>query len=563
MSHDRPKVLFLTVFLFSFGCAQREESPQRTYEGPNMNTAQASEHAHQNRLGSEQSPYLLQHADNPVDWYPWGEEAFEAARRENKPIFLSIGYSTCHWCHVMEHESFEDPEIARLLNAGFIAIKVDREERPDIDSIYMTVCQMMTGSGGWPLTIVMTPDKRPFFAATYLPKESRYGRSGMLDLLPRLREAWLNEPDRIEQAAQSVLEALNSSQGSTRGNDLDQAVLSAALEQARSRFDPRYGGFGTRPKFPTPHQLLFLLRSWHRDRDPATLEMVEKTLTAMRLGGIYDHVGFGFHRYSTDEKWLVPHFEKMLYDQAMLALAYTAAYQVTGKALYAQTVDEIFTYVLRDMTASEGGFYSAEDADSEGEEGKFYLWSEDDIRQILSPGDAEFVMASLNVLPVGNFHDEATGQNTGANILHLTAPLGESEQQQWDDLRGQLFSAREKRVHPSKDDKVLTDWNGLMIAALARAGQVLGRPAYTDAAEKAATFILGTLRDDSPTGGLLLRYRGGQAGITGHLDDYAFLNWAYWNSTRLRSRPATSKQPWNSTASCWTSSGMRMRVVSS
>ena len=518
-----PKGLFLTLFLFSFGCAQREESPRRAHEGPNMTTTQAGENAHQNRLGNEQSPYLLQHADNPVDWYPWGAEAFEAARRENKPIFLSIGYSTCHWCHVMEHESFEDPEVARLMNDGFIAIKVDREERPDIDSIYMTVCQMMTGSGGWPLTIVMTPDKRPFFAATYIPKESRYGRSGMVEILPRLREVWLNEPDRIEQAAQSVVEALNSSQGSTGGNDLDQAVLSAALVQARNRFDARHGGFGARPKFPTPHQLLFLLRSWHRSNDPATLEMVEKTLTAMRLGGIYDHVGFGFHRYSTDEKWLVPHFEKMLYDQAMLALAYTAAYQATGKAGYARTVDEIFTYVLRDMTSSEGGFYSAEDADSEGEEGKFYLWSDEQIRQILSPNDADFVMASLNALPGGNYRDEAAGQATGSNILHLTAPLGEKEQQRWDDLREQLFTAREKRVHPGKDDKVLTDWNGLMIAALARAGQALGRPDYIAAAEKAAAFILDTLRDDR--GRVLHRYRNGQAGITGHLDDYAFMTW--------------------------------------
>ncbi|MCH7859197.1 MAG: thioredoxin domain-containing protein [Candidatus Marinimicrobia bacterium] len=488
-----------------------------------MTTIQVRDKAHQNRLGREQSPYLLQHADNPVDWYPWGEEAFEAARRENKPIFLSIGYSTCHWCHVMEHESFEDPEVARLMNEGFISIKVDREERPDIDNIYMTVCQMMTGSGGWPLTIVMTPDKRPFFAATYIPKESRYGRTGMVDLLPRLRETWLNEPDRIEEAAQAVVAALNRSQESTGGNDLDQAVLSMALKQARNRFDARYGGFGSQPKFPSPHQLLFLLRSWHRSQDPATLEMVEKTLTAMRQGGIYDHVGFGFHRYSTDEKWLVPHFEKMLYDQAMLALAYTAAYQATGKAAYARTVDEIFTYVLRDMTSSEGGFYSAEDADSEGEEGKFYLWTHDEIRQILSSDDTEFVMASLNVARGGNFRDGVTGKNEGSNILHLTAPLGEPDQQRWDLLREQLFTVREKRVHPGKDDKILTDWNGLMIAALARAGQALDRPDYIAAAEKAVTFILGTLRDDR--GRLLHRYRNGQAGITGHLDDYAFIVW--------------------------------------
>ena len=476
-----------------------------------------------NRLIHAQSPYLLQHADNPVDWYEWGEEAFEAARRENKPIFLSIGYSTCHWCHVMEHESFEDPEVARLMNDAFICIKVDREERPDIDNIYMAVCQMMTGSGGWPLTIVMTPDKKPFFAGTYFPRKSRYGRTGMLDLVPRLNELWLHEQDRIDASTQAVLQALEETQGSTSGEDLGQAILQEAMKQAHSRFDPRHGGFGSKPKFPTPHQFLFLLRYWHRSGENVALEMVEKTLMAMRLGGIYDHVGFGFHRYSTDEKWFLPHFEKMLYDQAMLAMAYTEAYQATGLEDYARTVTEIFTYVLRDMTAPEGGFYSAEDADSEGEEGKFYLWTEAEIRQILSPNEAEFVIATLNVAPEGNFRDVTTGQLTGTNILHLTAPLMATERQRWNTIRTKLLTHRGKRVRPHKDDKILTDWNGLMITALAQAGQALVRQDYIAAAEKAATFILSTLRGEH--GQLLHRYRNGEAGITAYLDDYAFLIW--------------------------------------
>ena len=324
-----------------------------------------------NRLAQEQSPYLLQHKDNPVDWYPWGEEAFAAAEKQDKPIFLSIGYSTCHWCHVMEHESFEDSTVAALMNEYFINIKVDREERPDIDNIYMTVCQMLTGSGGWPLTILMTPEKQPFFAGTYFPKESRFQRMGMMDLLPRLGKMWHEDRNKLLTTAEQVVQNLQNSFSPSGTEDLSEETLKSAFAQFLKNFDDEYGGFEGRMKFPTAHNLSFLLRYHKRTGDPTALMMVEKTLEAMRKGGIYDHVGFGFHRYATDREWLLPHFEKMLYDQAINAIAYLEAYQVTGKEEYATTAREIFSYVLRDMTSSEGGFFSAEDADSEGEEGKF------------------------------------------------------------------------------------------------------------------------------------------------------------------------------------------------
>ncbi|MGH7792737.1 MAG: thioredoxin domain-containing protein, partial [Thermodesulfobacteriota bacterium] len=348
-----------------------------------------------NRLISEKSPYLLQHAYNPVDWYPWGDEAFEKAKQEDKPIFLSIGYSTCHWCHVMEHESFEDEEVAKLMNDAFVSIKVDREERPDIDNIYMTVCQMLSKGGcGWPLNIILTPDKKPFYAATYIPKEPRFGRAGMLDFVPRVKEVWKTGRDKVLDSANQITSALqqasNISNGS-KGEELGQSTLKVAYSQLSQSFDTVHGGFGRAPKFPTPHNLLFLLRYWKRSEDNKALEMVEKTLDAMRRGGVYDHIGFGFHRYSTDPQWLLPHFEKMLYDQAMLTIAYTEAYQATGKKDYEKTAREVFRYVLRDMTAPEGGFYSAEDADSEGEEGKFYLWTEDEIREILGKEDADLI----------------------------------------------------------------------------------------------------------------------------------------------------------------------------
>jgi uncharacterized protein YyaL (SSP411 family) len=486
-----------------------------------------------NRLIDEKSPYLLQHAYNPVDWYPWGEEAFEKARREDKPIFLSIGYSTCHWCHVMEHESFEDEESARLMNDTFISIKVDREERPDIDHMYMSVAQMMTGSGGWPLNIIMTPDKKPFFAGTYFPKSSRYGRIGLDDLSKRIKELWVNQRDKVLQSAGKVFAAIRQVPDEQPGEALDKQVVEIAYQQLSQRFDKTRGGFSESPKFPTPHNMLFLLRYWKRTNDPQALAMVEKTLQSMRRGGIYDHVGYGFHRYATDAEWLVPHFEKMLYDQAMLAMADLEAYQATGKDEYASTAEEIFTYVLRDMTSPEGGFYSAEDADSEGEEGKFYVWKVEELRGILDNAEADLVIKVFNVQPRGNFNEEATGRLTGHNILHMTESmdltarrLNMSENDAVDVLeraRKKLFEVREKRIHPHKDDKILTDWNGLMIAAFAKGARVLEKPEYATAAERASDFILKTLRDRD--GRLLHRYREGDAGLPAHVDDYAFFIW--------------------------------------
>ena len=486
-----------------------------------------------NRLINEPSPYLLQHAHNPVDWYPWGPEAFEKAQRENKPVFLSIGYSTCHWCHVMAHESFEHPEVARLMNEAFVSVKVDREERPDIDNVYMSACQTMTGSGGWPLSIIMTPDKKPFFAATYIPREGRFGLIGMMELIPQIRELWATRRGEALSLSNKIAAALQQSSLDTPGTELNEATLKLAYEQLSQRFDKQHAGFSIAPKFPTPHNLLFLLRYWKRYGIQAALDMVETTLQAMRRGGIYDHVGFGFHRYSTDSQWLVPHFEKMLYDQAMLAMAYTEAYQATGIEDYAKTAREIFTYVLRDMTAPEGGFYSAEDADSEGKEGKFYLWTHEDVRKAVSDGELDFVARIFNMEQDGNFAEQNTGRKSGYSILHLKEPLGEltSElnlsrqdlQTQVELIRQKLFNHREKRIHPMKDDKILTDWNGLMIAALAKGAQAFSEPVYAKAARSAADFILGNM--SKPDGRLWHRYRDGKVGVEAKLDDYAFLAW--------------------------------------
>ena len=490
-----------------------------------------------NRLKNEKSPYLLQHADNPVDWYPWGEEAFEKAAREDKPILLSIGYSTCHWCHVMEHESFEDPEVAKLMNETFVSIKVDREERPDIDNVYMTVCQLLSKGGcGWPLNIIMTPDKKPFFAGTYIPKVSRFGRIGMVELVPRIKDVWKNKRDEVLKSADSITEGVKKATGLTEGSsgrELTPATLTLGYNQLLGRFDEANGGFGTAPKFPTPHNLLFLLRYWKRTGDEQALSMVEATLGGMRKGGVYDHVGYGFHRYSTDPRWFLPHFEKMLYDQAMLALVFTEAYQATGKKVYEDTARRIFTYVMRDMTSPEGGFYSAEDADSEGEEGKFYVWTEDEIIGVLGKDEAGLFIKTYNVEVSGNFSEEASGEKTGSNILYLKKPLPELARSfgmsadefegRIDKSRKKLFDVREKRAHPHKDDKILTDWNGLMIAALSKGGSVFSDPLYSDAAKRAADFVLGKMRDGK--GRLLHRWRDGDAGIGGSIDDYSFFIW--------------------------------------
>ncbi len=493
----------------------------------------STEPKHTNRLAQEKSPYLLQHAHNPVDWYPWSPEAFEKAKAENKPIFLSIGYSTCHWCHVMERESFEDPQVAALLNETFVNIKVDREERPDIDSLYMTVCQMLTGRGGWPLTIIMTPDKQPFFAATYIPRSSRFGRSGMLEIIPRIREMWENQQDHLLRVTKELRSALSSSSDEAPGEELGEETLHTTFDCLSSSFDEEQGGFSYAPKFPRPHNLTFLLRYWHSTKDKRALHMVETTLQAMRNGGLFDHVGFGFHRYSTDPKWLLPHFEKMLYDQALLVIAYAEAFQATRKKVYKETTEEILTYVLRDLKEPAGGFYSAEDADSEGVEGKFYVWSEQEIRKALSQEDANLFIKVFNITEEGNFVEEATRHRTGTNIPHLVKPLTETAialelpekelGKRLERIRLKLYAIREKRIHPHKDDKILTDWNGLMIAALAKAGRILNEPKYIDAAKQTVKFILTKLRDHA--GRLHHRYREGEAAIPAFLDDYAFLIW--------------------------------------
>jgi len=486
-----------------------------------------------NRLINELSPYLRQHAHNPVDWYPWGTEAFERAQSEDKPIFLSIGYSTCHWCHVMAHESFEDPEVARLMNEAFVSIKVDREERPDIDSVYMSICHLMTGGGGWPLTIIMTPDKRPFFAATYIPRAGRFGLIGMMELIPGVRELWASRRGEALNVSGRIATLLQQTSQGMPGAELNETTLELAYEQLAKRFDGRHGGFSNAPKFPTPHNLLFLLRYWKRTGDSAALDMVEKTLQAMRRGGIYDHVGFGLHRYATDSQWLVPHFEKMLYDQAMSAMAYTEAYQATGKGDYGKTAREIFTYVLRDMTAPEGGFYSAEDADSQGEEGKFYLWTQEEVFRLFGDEERDFVARVFNIEKDGNFAEQRTGRKSGVNILHVTKSLEELAsdlslsrsdlESHLEAIRQKLSAYREKRVHPMKDDKILTDWNGLMIAALAKGAQYFDEPEYAEAARHAADFLVGNMRKTD--GRLWHRYRDGQAGVQANLDDYAFLVW--------------------------------------
>ncbi|MGD2250184.1 MAG: thioredoxin domain-containing protein [Candidatus Methanofastidiosia archaeon] len=478
-----------------------------------------------NNLIHEKSPYLLQHAYNPVNWYPWGEKAFEKAHKEDKPIFLSIGYSTCHWCHVMEKESFENEEVAALLNKWFVCIKVDREERPDIDSVYMTVCQMVTGGGGWPLTIVMTPDKKPFFAATYIPRESRMGMRGLKDILVELHEVWTHKRGRVLDAANNMVSAVRTPV--YHGEDITEKVFHNAYQALDRQFDEYYGGFGPAPKFPTPHRLLFLLRYWKTYNSEHSLNMVKKTLDALQLGGIYDHIGFGIHRYSTDQKWMVPHFEKMLYDQALVTLAYTEAYQATGDTQYKETVEHILQYVLRDMTSPEGGFYSAQDADTDGVEGKFYTWKKEEITSIVK--DPDVVCTIFNVTEHGNFTEPETGLNK--NIITMKKPL----KQYAEDMdipfkklnkiikkaRKSLFESRESRIHPQTDDKILTDWNGLMVAALSKAGQIFKNQEFVTAAEKAAQFVIDTMYDST----LYHRYRDNETAISGFLDDYACFVW--------------------------------------
>ena len=519
-------------FLFAAGFMPFVLFFQNGY-GSSMDTGTKTDPGGGNRLALEKSPYLQQHADDPVDWYPWGPEAFEKALKEDKPIFLSIGYSSCHWCHVMEHESFEDPEIARLMNEVFISIKVDREERPDIDSIYMTVSQILTGSGGWPLTIIMTPDKRPFFAATYIPREARFGKAGMADLIPMIQQLWKEQRGDILASADRITAALRKIEQVDPGGGIGELTIENAYEQLEARFDEEHGGFGTSPKFPSTSNLFFLLRYLKRTGDEKALKMVEKTLQEMRKGGIYDHIGWGFHRYSTDQIWLVPHFEKMLYDQALLAMAYTEAYQVTGKEEYRKTASQVLEFVLREMTSPEDGFYTSFNADSEGEEGKFYLWTSGETLELLGKQKADLIGRVFNIKEKGNYIEGIQKTLTGYNIPHKNATLNElasglktSEQnleRRLEILRKKMYNYRAGRVWPSRDEKILTDWNGLMIAAFAKAAGAFEEQRYARAAERAAGFILKNMR--TPEGRLLHRYKDKEAAISSQINDYAFLIW--------------------------------------
>ena len=499
-----------------------------------------------NRLKDESSPYLLQHAYNPVDWYPWSEEAFERARNNDKPIFLSIGYSTCHWCHVMERESFSDPDIARVLNQHYICIKVDREERPDIDQVYMTAAQMLSGTGGWPLSIFMTPEKKPFFATTYIPKESIYGRTGLMDLLPRIASLWRAQRENLLSAADEVANLIGTPSELRNRKKPGRDIPVRGYEEILLQFDRVWGGFGGAPKFPMHSHSMFLHRYWKWSGSEKALEMVQKTLEMMARGGIYDHLGFGFHRYSTDRRWMVPHFEKMLYDQAMAVLAYTESFQITGNTRFREVVEDCLSFVARELTSAEGGFFSARDADSEGEEGKYYLWTRQEIRDILTKEEDRVLSLVSHITTQGNFLDPAIGDRTGKNIIHLAIAPGEASKalgmqgdevfMYFDSARRKLLAARQERPAPSIDDKILTDWNGLMIAAFSSAFKAFQKPEYLETAENAATFIIAHMKDQ--TGALFHRYRGEKAGIPGMAGDYAYLIWGlielYSASFRLK-----------------------------
>ena len=509
-----------------------------------------------NRLARERSPYLLQHAENPVDWYPWGDEAFARARADDKPIFLSIGYSTCHWCHVMEHESFVNAEIAALLNRDFVSIKVDREERPDVDRVYMSFVQATTGSGGWPMSVFLTPGLKPFYGGTYFPPASRWGRPGFVDLLNELARVWKEERSRVDQAATELFDRLQlvtntADRSRAESRVADTEALDIAVEEFQMAFDRRRGGFGEAPKFPRPSELLFLLRE-HARRSAvgrgahAPLLMVVETLRAMALGGMRDHVGGGFHRYSVDAEWRVPHFEKMLYDQAQLVLAYLEAAQATSDHAFAEVAEDTLAYVMRDMTDPAGGFYSAEDADSvppehaddagaHKMEGAFYIWTDAEIAEVLGD-DVDIARRRFGIEEEGNAPHDPQGEFTGKNLLYVSESVKEIALRTGREvtdveaalarIRKELFEARARRPRPHLDDKVLTAWNGLMIAAFARASRVLPESAaaagYAGAARRSAEFIQGTLWNPA-TRQLLRRYRGGEAGIDGYAEDYAFL----------------------------------------
>jgi uncharacterized protein YyaL (SSP411 family) len=465
-----------------------------------------------NQLINETSPYLLQHAHNPVDWYAWGPEALDRAAKEEKPILLSIGYSACHWCHVMEHESFEDSSIAEIMNRYFVNIKVDREERPDLDQIYMTAVQMMTGSGGWPMTVFLLPTGEPIFGGTYFPPDDRYGRPGFRRVLETIAEAYRTRRAELVENAKGFREHLNRQVSrKDQRETIDSSLLEIAYRAIASRFDPREGGFGGAPKFPPSMSIDFLLRYHHRTRDEHALHMATLTLDKMAHGGMYDQVGGGFHRYSTDDHWLVPHFEKMLYDNALLAHVYVDAYRATGDRLYKRIAEETLDFVVREMRDPNGAFYSTQDADSEGVEGKFYVWRLDEFRNVLGE-DAELLANYFDVTEHGNWEE--------TNILHVTHEVDENVHAKIQAAKKKLYEAREKRVRPGRDEKVLTDWNGLMLRAFAEAAMYLGRDDYRAVAETNADFIMSTVWDGNR---LLHSYKDGRARFNGYLDDYANL----------------------------------------
>ncbi len=477
-----------------------------------------------NRLIDETSPYLLQHAHNPVQWYPWGEEALQRAKAEDKPILLSVGYSACHWCHVMEHESFEDEAIATLMNEHFINIKVDREERPDLDEIYMQAVQMMTGSGGWPMTVFLTPDLKPFYGGTYFPPDDRYGRPGFPRVLTSLAEHYRTHREEVDRSGEQLTAHIQQLFDVHPSPELlTDDIIQGAVRDLEERFDSQHGGFGGAPKFPPSMSLSLLLRVWRQSGRAKVLHMVEQTLEGMARGGMYDQLGGGFHRYSTDDVWLVPHFEKMLYDNALLSRAYLEAYQATGKELYRRVVTETLDYVLREMTHPTGGFYSTQDADSEGEEGKFFVWRPEEIKALLGDTEGEAFCQYYGVTPDGNFEHATSILHLDRTPEQVAGELGMSPEELQtliSKAKPKLFETREKRVKPGLDDKTLTSWNGLMIGSMALGYRILEDPRYLEAARSAAGFILREMR----RGDLLLRtHRGGESKLNAYLDDYSFL----------------------------------------
>lgn len=486
-----------------------------------------------NRLAKEKSPYLLQHAENPVDWHAWGDEAFAKARTEDKPLFVSIGYATCHWCHVMERESFDDGEVAGLLNDACVPVKVDREERPDVDGAFMAVCQMMNGNGGWPLNVFITPQGLPFFASTYLPKRGGGKYPGLVDVVPRVKWLWKTQREQVEQSAKSIRDSLLKEEAPSSGSLPGIAQFKAAYDDLRAGYDREWGGFSKEPKFPMPSHLLFLLRYWKRFGEENAWSMAESSIGRIWEGGIHDHLGGGVARYATDRRWLLPHFEKMLYDQALLLHVLAEFQNERGNPVFAAFADDLAGFVLRETTSPEGGFFSAFDADSEGEEGKYYLWTEDQVRAVLSPEEAGVFICAYGVRKGGNVKNERTGRILGDNVLHIPEPRAKTAARfalapdELENLlascRTRLLAERKRRIPPLLDDKILVDWNGLMIAALARASTVFQRPEWLTAAEKAARFIETKLRDR--TGKLLHRYRDKEAAIPAFLDDYAFYAW--------------------------------------